>query len=85
MIMENYHQRDDDELYHDAKSELQQSNHYIDDLDTRSLMKTINKIYSVYFSKIYFIISSKFIGLAERKIQRKREEIQIILFPLIQL
>ena len=46
MIMENYHQSYD-ELDHNAKSELQQSNHYTDELDTISLMKTINTIYSV--------------------------------------
>ena len=32
MIMENYHQSDD-ELYHNAKSVLRQSNHYIDGVD----------------------------------------------------
>ena len=46
MIMENYHQSDD-ELDCNDKSELRQSNHYTDDLDTISLMKTINTIYSV--------------------------------------
>ena len=46
MIMENYHQSDD-ELDHNAKSELRQINHYTDGLDTISLMKTINTIYSV--------------------------------------
>ena len=47
MIMENYHQGYD-ELDHNAKSELQQSNHYTDGVDTIRLMKTINTIYSVW-------------------------------------
>ena len=47
MIMENYHQSYD-ELDHNAKSELRQSNHYTDELDTISLMKTINTIYSAH-------------------------------------
>ena len=46
MIVENYHQSVV-ELDHNAKSDLRQSNHYTDDLDTISLMKTINTIYSV--------------------------------------
>ena len=46
MIMENYH-KSYDELDPNAKSELQQINHYTDELDTIRLMKTINKIYSV--------------------------------------
>ena len=51
MIMENYHQSYD-ELDHNAKSELQQSNHYTDGVDTISLMKTINTIYSVQLNLI---------------------------------
>ena len=46
MIMENYHQSYD-ELDHNAKSELRQSNHYTAGVDTICLMKTINTIYSV--------------------------------------
>ena len=46
MIMGNYHQSYD-ELHHNAKSELQQSNHYTDGVDTIRMMKTINTIYSV--------------------------------------
>ena len=46
IIMENYHQSYD-ELDHNAKSELRQSNHYTDGVDTIRLMKTINTIYSL--------------------------------------
>ena len=55
MIMENYHQSDD-ELDHNDKSELRQSNHYTDVLDTINLMKTINTIYSVFgsYSRVPF-------------------------------
>ena len=51
MIMENYHQSDD-ELYHNSKSVLRQSNHYIDGVDTISLMKTINTIYIEAFNQV---------------------------------
>ena len=47
MVMENYHQNYD-ELDHNAKSELRQSNHYTDGVDTIRLMKSINTIYSVW-------------------------------------
>ena len=46
MIMENYHQCDD-ELYHFAKS-----NYLINEADTISLMKAINTIYSVGFIEL---------------------------------
>ena len=45
MIIENYHQRDD-ELDHIAKSLLQQSNHYTDELDHKHNLQCMTYVTS---------------------------------------